>query len=94
MGLRAGMLQPVWHRHMCAELRTGIANGLISEEHNMGRNLIPLLILLASGGQASAADFPKSGEAELVNYAVIHELLTIDGVGAGGAWRRPIQRNA
>jgi hypothetical protein len=49
----------------------------------MGRNLLPLLILLALDGQASAGEFPKSGEAELINYAMIHEFLTIDGGGAG-----------
>lgn len=49
----------------------------------MGRKLLPLLVLLALGGRANAADFPKSGEAELVTYAMIHEFLTIDGAGAG-----------
>ena len=56
---------------------------VIREERDMARNLAALLILSALGGQASAADFPRSGEAELINYAMIHEFLTIDGAGAG-----------
>src|SRR5262249_32262608 len=52
-------------------------------EHNMARNLLPVLILLTLGGHANAGDFPKSGEAELVNYAMIHEFMVVDGAGAG-----------
>jgi hypothetical protein len=49
----------------------------------MGRNAVSLLAFMALSGQVSAADFPGSGEAELVNYAMVRDFLTVDGTDAG-----------
>ncbi len=49
----------------------------------MQRRLTPLLIIAALGSPAGAAEFPRSGEVELVTYATIQDFLTVDGAAAG-----------